>query len=542
MRGKNEPPTPNQHATGAAQGALQELLLRTIAQGLFALDAGDTIIPPLSPSLAVLFRRTDFIGVRFSDLLRPIVPKKFLNLACQHLSALRASPQDGALSESNPLLDLEVRFANGSGTNDLLHFAFEFTPMNIPGEPGTLLVCVTDRTTALLQAREIEDLRAQSRTQSDILQTLLRLGATRFASIVQSTDTAMNSINEILRRPAREQLAFRDKLEQTLAEVDRIGRNAATTNLSALSQAAKQFETSLLDLRSRPVLSGNDFLPLAVKLDELFVQFSLVQQLTRTIDTPRALDSVGEADGVSRPTFAGSDRTVAPKFVVQLLERPASAAAPINSPVSAPDGASAGTLAHTLVRLTENAAQEYARSVALQCSGLDEIPSDYQSTVKNIAIQLIRNSVMHGIESSAERANVGKPEIGRLNLAFSTLADGSYELVFEDDGRGIDPETVREIAISKALITPGAAITLGDRQVLKFIFKSKFTTLEHVPGQKRHGTGLAFVRRYVHDVGGVISIGSEPGRAARFKISLPPTATGAGAESDETDAAQELRG
>ena len=197
MRGKNEPPTPDTQATSAAQGALQELLLRTIAQGLFALDAGDTIIPPLSAALAVLFRRTDFIGVRFSDLLRPIVPKKFLNLACQHLLALRASPQDGALSELNPLLDLEVRFANGSGTNDLLHYAFEFTPMNIPGEPGTLLVCVTDRTTALLQAREIEDLRVQSRTQSDILQTLLRLGATRFASIVQSTDTAMNSINEV---------------------------------------------------------------------------------------------------------------------------------------------------------------------------------------------------------------------------------------------------------------------------------------------------------------------------------------------------------
>jgi two-component system chemotaxis sensor kinase CheA len=544
MRAKTDPSIPEPHAPGDAQRALQELLLRPIAQGLFTLDANDAIAPPLSASLAGLFRRSDFAGIRFSDLLRPIVPKKFLNLALQHLAALRASPRNGALSASSPRLDLEVRFANGSGTNDLLHFGFEFTPMNIPGEPGNLLVCVTDRTTALLQAREIEDLRAQSRTQSDILQTLLRLGTTRFATIVQSTDTAMNSINEILRRPAREQPAFRDKLEQTLAEVDRIGRQVATTQLGALSQAAKQFETSLLDLRGRPVLSGNDFLPLAVKLDELFVQFSLVQQLTRTLDAPRTLDSLGEGDGVSRPTFAGSDRTVAPKFVAQLLERRAGPAAPIVAAASAPpDSASAaGTLAHTFARLTENAAQEHARPVELHCSGLDEIPADYQSTVKNIAIQLIRNAVMHGIESAADRASVGKPEIGQLNLAFCTLADGSYELVFEDDGRGIDPETVREIAISKALITPGAAVTLGDRQVLKFIFKSKFTTLAHVPGQKHHGAGLAFVRRYVHDVGGVISIGSEPGRAARFKISLPPSATGAGAAADDADAAQEFRG
>ena len=56
------------------------------------------------------------------------------------------------------------------------------------------------------------------------------------------------------------------------------------------------------------------------------------------------------------------------------------------------------------------------------------------------------------------------------------------------------------------------------------IFKAKFTTLPQVPGKPRHGTGLAFVRRYVHDAGGVISIGSEPGRSTRFRVSLPAVA------------------
>jgi two-component system chemotaxis sensor kinase CheA len=527
--GGKESPAPDSPA------ALRELLLRNVSQGLFALDAKDRIVPPLTPSLATLFRRTDFVGVTFSDLLKPIVPKKLLNLACKHLAALRAAPQDRGLNEANPLLDLEVRFATRGGTNDLLHFAFEFTPMNIPGEPGNLLVRVTDRTTPLLQAREIEDLRLQVRTQSDILQTLLRLGTTRFASIVNKIDTAMNSINEILRRPAREQPAFRDKLELTLTEVDRIGKHVGVTQLSALSQAAKQFESALLDLRGRPVLSGNDFLPIAVKLDEVFVQFSLVQSLTRTVDAPRALDLLSEGDGLSRPTMAGSDRTVAPKFVAQLLERRGVVAPP-------PDTSSAGTLGHTFARLTENAAQENGRAVALQCSGLEEVPPDYQSTVKNVTIQLIRNAVMHGIEPGAERQSVGKPAIGLLTLTFSTLADGSYELIFEDDGRGIDPDTVREIAIAKALLTPGAAVSLGDRQVLKFIFKAKFTTLAQVPGEQQHGAGLAFVRRYVHDIGGVISIGSEPGRAARFKVSLPPILANSGSTSDESNAAHQVKG
>jgi two-component system, chemotaxis family, sensor kinase CheA len=523
-----QPPTPSTTSAPRGTAGVLSLVLESVGQGIFALDAADRLVEPLSASLASLFRRSQFAGLAFSELLQPIVPRKFLSAACQHLVALRAAPQDPALIRANPLLDLEVRFANGNGTNDLYHYSFEFAPMNIAGDPGTLLVRVTDRTTALLQAREIEDLRQQLRIQSDILQTILRLGTSRFATVILAIDAAMNAINDILRRPAREQSAFRDKLEQTLAEVDRISRNVAATQLIALAGAARHFEKALLELRDRPVLSGNDFLPLAVKLDELFVQFALVQSLSRAVETRRIAEPAAESDTAGRPAVMGQERTAAPKFVAQLLEH--------NAPMSVSDSASAGTLAHTLARLTEHAAEEFDRPVALRCQGLEAIPADYQSTVKNIAVQLIRNAIMHGIESRDTRVALGKPPIGQLMLDFITLPDGSYELTFEDDGRGIDPETVREVAISKSLLTPGAAVSLGDRQVLKYIFKSRFTTLDNASGDKRHGAGLAFVRRYVHGVGGIISIGSEPGRATRFKVSLPaPGATGVGAAVDNGD-------
>ncbi|MFI4890077.1 MAG: ATP-binding protein [Steroidobacterales bacterium] len=535
-----QPPNAPSPAGADAGKAMHELLLSGVPQGIFALDANDAIVAPLSPSLGSLFRRSDLLGIRFEDLLQPIVPKKFLAVALQYLAAMRASPGgSGTVAPAAPL-ELEVRFAKGRGASDLLYFLFEFTPISIAGEPGTLLVRVTDHTTALLQTREIEDLHLQLRTQSDILQTLLRLGNSRYASILRSTDIAMNSINEILRRPAREQPAFRSKLEQTLVEVDRIGRNVAATNLASLIHAARQFESALLELRDRPALSGNDFLPLAVKLDELYVQFSLVQSLSRFVDSPAGAEVHSDADGVSRPRISGSDLTAEPKLVAQLLERH-------NSDRSI-RSASAGTLAHTFARLTENAAEEEAKPVVLRCSGMDEIPPGYQSTVKNIVIQFIRNAVQHGIESGAERATFGKPRVGQLKLEFTTLPDGSFEMSFEDDGRGIDPDTVREIAVSKAMITPGMARHLGDRQALKMIFKTKFTTLPQSPGEKRHGAGLAFVRRYVHDAGGVISLGSEPGRSTRFKISLPPIATASATPSGEShdasraDQRAEIRG
>jgi two-component system chemotaxis sensor kinase CheA len=524
-----KPPHAQAPQSAEAGKGVQELLLWSIPQGIFALAADDTIVAPLSASLATLFRRSDFVGLRFADLLQPIVPKKFLNTALQHLAAARTPPGDSVPGARNQLLELEVRFANGQGANDLLHYSFEFTPVSIAGEPATLLVRVTDHTTQLLQTREIEDLHLQLRTQSDILRTMMRLGTTRFASVVRSTDSAMKSINDILHRPAREQTAFRFKLEQTLAEVDRISCNLAATNLASLNSAAKQFEAALLVLRDRQVLSGNDFLPLAVRLDEFHSQFSLVQSLSRFVDTTANSESASDSDGASGPPISRSDLTAEPKFVAQLLER--------HVPSAPAQRATAGTLAHTLARLTENVAKEQSRPVVLQCSGLQEMPPSYQSTVKNIAIQFIRNAVLHGIESGAERVSLGKPRVGHLTLNFMTLPDGSFEMSFDDDGRGIDPETVREIAVSKALITPDAATGMGDRQALKMIFKSKFTTLAQVPGEKRHGAGLAFVRRYVHDAGGGISLGSEPGRSTRFKISLPAIAMSSSTASDKIHAA-----
>ena len=89
----------------------------------------------------------------------------------------------------------------------------------------------------------------------------------------------MKTINGVLKKPAREAGAFRNKLEETLDEVDRIRRDAAALKLTGLEAAAREFEDALQELRSRETLSGSDFLPLAVKLDQLYGQFALLRSL-----------------------------------------------------------------------------------------------------------------------------------------------------------------------------------------------------------------------------------------------------------------------
>jgi two-component system, chemotaxis family, sensor kinase CheA len=531
----------------SASNRLTDAILRTSSLGLFLLDSKDKIQPQVSGSLATLFRRQDFSNLSFEKLIAPLVSARTLSIARTHMARL----MDLARSEneeSNPLQDVEVRFSNTDGTTDTAHYSFHFGAMEIPPEPRLWLVRVTDITTRVQQHCELVDLRAQVLTQGEILRSVLQAGATRFGTFVQRTDASMKIINAVLKKPAREADAFRGKLEETLREVDRIRRDAAALKLTGLQAAAQEFEDALQELRSRATLSGSDFLPLAVKLDTLYGQFAMlrswVSQAAPVRDAEVEVEvavaaaapvAVAEPDarGVETP---GMETGVAQSGVMengaQISEAP-KLKAEMAARTEAPEPkrmAAAGSLDSTLATLTDLVAQEHHKTVILECSGLHLVPNRYQATIKNIAIQLIRNAVVHGVESAAERESAGKPVHGTLQLEFRPTADNGFELLFQDDGRGLNPDQVRTVAVARGLLTAEDAARLRDRQAIKLIFKSGFTTMTEAPGAPKHGAGMSLVRRYVHEAGGRIALASLLGHETRFKVTLPTLEVAADAQ------------
>jgi chemotaxis protein histidine kinase CheA len=356
------------------------------------------------------------------------------------------------------------------------------------------------------------------------LRSVLQVGGARFGAFLQRTDASMKAINGVLKKPAREAGAFRNKLEETLDEVDRVRRDAAALKLTGLEAAARLLEDSLQELRSRGALSGGDFLPLAVKLDHLYGQFALLRSLTAEAGPAAEPDDTAEA----RMTQNGTQVIEAPKFLAEMAQKSAGSQRSARSHKSAVPKAhrvaQAGSLESTLTALTELVAQEHRKTVVLDCTGMQLVPPRYQATIKNVAIQLIRNAVMHGVEPSAVRVGVGKPVHGTLHLEFKALPDQSFELHFQDDGGGLDPDKVRATAVARGLVTAEAAARLRDRQAIKLIFKSGYTTLDSAPGEAPHGAGMSLVRRYVQEAGGRIALATRLGHETRFKVMLPATA------------------
>ena len=491
------------------RGALTEAVLNSVPQGVFLLDADDKVLPPVSRALATLFRREDFANLTFEKLLAPVVTPKTLTAAKDHIAALL-----GGTADSHCLGDIDVRLKNPDGSFDSAHYSFEFDSIAAADEPPVWLVRVTDITARVQAHTELEELRVQVQIQGEILRSVLQMGAARFGAFMQKTDASMNAIGTVLKKPAREEAAFRNKLEEILNEVDRVRREAAAFRLTALESAARVFEDALQDLRLRSGLSGSNFLPLAVKLDQMYGQFTLVRTLTAAAGPLQEPDAAGQ---IEPTTNGGTAIMEAPNFT-------AAAAEP--KPKSMPgahQAAPAGSLGSTLQALTEHVAQEHNKQVLLETSGLHLVPQKYVAMIKNVAIQLIRNAVMHGIEPPAVRKAAGKNVRGTLRLEFRTK-DENFELLFEDDGCGLIPDQVRATAIARGVLTEDEAARLRDREAIKLIFKSRYTTLAESPTDIRHGAGMSLVRRYVHEAGGKIALASLAGHETRFKIILPAAA------------------
>lgn len=133
---------------------------------------------------------------------------------------------------------------------------------------------------------------------------------------------------------------------------------------------------------------------------------------------------------------------------------------------------------------------------------------------------MIRNAVDHGIESAEQRLLVGKPEEGTLKLS-AMHRSGRVVIEVSDDGAGINRQRVRQIAVSKSLISPDAQLT--DEEIDNLIFAPGFSTNETASAISGRGVGMDVVKRAVQALGGRISIASRPGLGSTFSLSLPLT-------------------
>jgi len=133
---------------------------------------------------------------------------------------------------------------------------------------------------------------------------------------------------------------------------------------------------------------------------------------------------------------------------------------------------------------------------------------------------MLRNAIDHGLEDTADRIALNKPEVGSIVLNISR--QGTDVIVsFSDDGKGIDAEKIREKAMSLDLIKADQVI--DQEEILQFIFHPGFSTAKAVTQISGRGVGLDVVQSEIKSLGGHVSVSSELGKGTIFTIRVPTT-------------------
>jgi two-component system chemotaxis sensor kinase CheA len=137
--------------------------------------------------------------------------------------------------------------------------------------------------------------------------------------------------------------------------------------------------------------------------------------------------------------------------------------------------------------------------------------------IKDPLIHLVRNAVDHGVGTPEERAAAGKGPRGRISATVRALEGGRVEVAISDDGRGIDPDHVRDAA-RRARIDVGA-----DEDPLSLVFRSGLSTSFVITDVSGHGLGLAIVKEQLAKIGGRVELETELGRGTTIRLIAPAT-------------------
>ncbi|MDR0239226.1 MAG: Hpt domain-containing protein [Deltaproteobacteria bacterium] len=174
-------------------------------------------------------------------------------------------------------------------------------------------------------------------------------------------------------------------------------------------------------------------------------------------------------------------------------------------------------------RLVRDLSRKSGKEVDLVVEGDEtELDKSVVEVIGDPLVHLIRNSVDHGVEHEADRIAKGKPAKGKVVLR-AYHKGNSVAIEIEDDGNGIDPEKMREVAVRKGILSAEEARQLDDREATELIFAPGFSSSEVITDISGRGVGMDVVRTNIKNLKGSVSISTEVGKGTRFTLSLPLT-------------------
>src|SRR5260370_41979554 len=149
------------------------------------------------------------------------------------------------------------------------------------------------------------------------------------------------------------------------------------------------------------------------------------------------------------------------------------------------------------------------------------MPDAQIDPIKNILTQFVRNGISQVFEPPKERLAKMKPPAGKLRISASRSNEGSLSFSVWDDGKGLNPQEIKERAVKLAYASTDTIQDWTSEELKELLFRSGFTTLDYPTRDGGRGVGLDAVRDLATQIGGSVTVNTQQDVYCEFRLRIP---------------------
>jgi len=421
---------------------------------------------------------TKLFGRLFTDVIADSVSANELGAIKDYFNMiLECSYDQEMLEDINPLNELHYVHRD-SGDRKVFQCAFA-TVERGRGEVF-ILVTVYDITARVELQQRLAEEEARRQEEMQSVFELIQVQPDVFADFMGDMEHEFGTIDQIQKN---ESLSAHDALVKIYQSIHAIKSNAVILGLSVFGNKVHNLESKIKKLRE---MEGE-------------VPFAEMLGLTYDIEKiSKERDSFKDIiDKLQSYTGGSAGKSSTEKQNVKVL-------------------------LDSLTKTTSKAADDQEKLIQFIANDIDTeaIDKGPRRIIKEILMQLIRNSAVHGIEMPEARTAKGKKETGTIKLSIKLTPDKKQiQIKLSDDGNGLDYKKIGEKALARKLIKKE---DIANKDLLiKVIFAPGFSTAETEGVHAGRGIGLNLVRDRIKEINGAIKLKSEDGKGILFFITIP---------------------
>ena len=450
-------------------------ILASVKEGLFLLNNELKIGSQYSKELLNILRVNKLANRNFLNILKNKISKDNINDTKHYLELLFDNKHDEEMLEDlNPLKEIEVIV-----DNQKKFLTFSFRRIKHHGNDiSELMVTVVDVTNEINLQHSLEEQRNESKRKMDWILSIFNTDPHMLKEFITSVHEEMHAVENALSTLSEKEKHL-DSLDGIYRSLHTIKGNASLLELDFFANQAHRAEDTISVIKNKKKLIKKDKTDLKLQIESIQKTFEEFKGL---------IDQIGNIHDKFRPKRSHEQN--------QLIK--------------------------SLTRLTETLASRYQKKIDLNMSGFDGtvIPYKHRLLFRDILIQMLRNSVYHGIEKPAQRKKNQKSETGHIFIT-GQRENGFYKLEFKDDGQGLDFERLKKSVSDSGKWSMSEINKWSQNRLAKAIFLPHISTAASTDMIAGRGIGMDVIKNKLKKIDGNISVTSNQGKYTRFTITLP---------------------